>query len=202
MEKPTESSEEESDDELSESEESDGESSDNFGSDSDGKKFRHECETDGLSLSLSLDNKDTEAEQQDEANSGDRESRIGVLGSLDGMGEIQIVTEVEYILGRASASKIFPRLARADSAGVEKFVRQAINNGVQYKVKWQGAKAFVIADAHQSFVLQIANFELGFKFRDAQIVKSDNDRARYCAAGGTEHSAVGEAKRTSKRKRK
>jgi hypothetical protein len=118
------------------------------------------------------------------------------------MGEIQIVTEVEYILGRASASKIFPRLARADSAGVEKFVRQAINNGVQYKVKWQGAKAFVIADAHQSFVLQIANFELGFKFRDAQIVKSDNDRARYCAAGGTEHSAVGEAKRTSKRKRK
>ena len=54
MEKPTESSEEESDDELSESEESDGESSDNFGSDSDGKKFRHECETDGLSLSLSL----------------------------------------------------------------------------------------------------------------------------------------------------
>ena len=54
MEKPTESSEEESDDELSESEESDGESSDNFGSDSDGKKFRHECETDGLSLSLSI----------------------------------------------------------------------------------------------------------------------------------------------------
>jgi hypothetical protein len=157
----------------------------------DGEKFRHESEADG---------ENTEDESDKEAT----DDEVG-----DDLEDIQMVMEAEYVLGRASTNKEFPKLARADSAGIEKFVRKAISTGVQYKVKWKGEQTLAVADAHQSFALQIANFELGYKFRDAQIVKSENDRARYRAVGadvtvgGTGHGAVGGTRcaGTSKRKR-
>ena len=147
------------------------------------------------------------AERPKENENRHRESLIGSV-HVDGTEDVQMVMEVEYVVGRASANKEFPKLARADSAGIEKFVRKAISIGVQYKVKWKGEQRLAVADAHKSFALQIANFELGYKFRDAQIVKSENDRARYRAVGaavtvgGTRHGAVGGIRNaTSKRKR-
>jgi hypothetical protein len=145
------------------------------------------------------------AEKQKET---DTEPHKSSTGSLDGEGDIQTVTEVEYVLGRVSSNKNFPILARADKAGVEKFVSRAIGVGVQYKVKWKGEQKLAVANANGSFALQIANFELGYKFRDAQIVKSENDRTRYRATGanvadgGTARGAVrGTKPTTSKRKR-
>ena len=92
--------------------------------------------------------------------------------------------EVQYVLGRANASGLYPRLARADAAGIDKFLRCAIEDAVEYKVKKHGQRAPLIEVAARHFEDQIANFELGFKFCDAKIAKSENDHASYVGRAG------------------